>query len=165
MKKHLYFICPTDSLESLINHSFDQENYFLTSLGNSMAFDPEKVDQLVELLTTEGIKDITFILSDNNEIVLDALGPKNFSGFGGLKALYNSIATEKRVCEEVWQNGDRHFLILSYYLNGKVNDLRMELDENALDPIHINAKIFKREYETFVDTYPQVVLKDSFALN
>ena len=46
MLKHLYFICPTDFLEGVIENVFKQINYYYTSLGNSITFDKDSVKQL-----------------------------------------------------------------------------------------------------------------------
>ena len=46
MQKRLFFICPTDNLEKAINFKFKQENYFLTSLGNSFEFNKDDVKEI-----------------------------------------------------------------------------------------------------------------------
>lgn len=56
MQKHLYFICPTDHLETVINNTFKQENYYCNSLGNSIKFDSEMVGQINVLIETKNIR-------------------------------------------------------------------------------------------------------------
>ncbi len=83
MRKHLYFICPTDRLEAVINARFKQENYYWTSLGNSVSFDNERVGEINALMETKSITGITFVLSDDNCMFLDALKDREFSSING----------------------------------------------------------------------------------
>ena len=71
MLKHLYFTCPTDHLETTINKSFEHENYFLSTLGNSVSFSSEFVNEISSFIKANSINKITFILSDNNRIIRD----------------------------------------------------------------------------------------------
>ena len=84
MQKHLFFVCPTDNLESVINFKFKHENYFLTSLGNSFEFNKDNVNEinidlqpyLLNLLRNtflkienENIKNIRFIVSSSENLI------------------------------------------------------------------------------------------------
>mgnify|MGYP004137638051 CR=1 FL=1 len=70
MRKHLYFVCPTDHLETVINDHCYQENYYLTSLGNSVSFNSEFIGEINSLIEANRITEITFILSDNTSAIL-----------------------------------------------------------------------------------------------
>ncbi|MFT7073820.1 MAG: hypothetical protein ACJAX3_002820, partial [Patiriisocius sp.] len=61
MKKHLFFICPTDYLEFTINQSFKDKNYYFTSLGNSVKFHSETMYEIKHLIRKYDIREISFI--------------------------------------------------------------------------------------------------------
>ena len=165
MQKHLYFVCPTDYLEPVINTTFKKENYYLTSLGNSIAFDTDRVEQLNELLQTKNIRDITFVLSDNNRIVSDALEKKDFSEITGLNDFYNQIARQKKHSEGVWKTYNRQFLILSYHLNEKIKELQLGLKCLSINSPQISGKIYNRHTEVFSNIYSDLICRDCVSLN
>ena len=66
MEPQLYFICPTDHLEHIINDQLGGVNYFYFSLGNSLGFDVETLEQLSSFLNEKRIENISFVLSDSN---------------------------------------------------------------------------------------------------
>ena len=116
MLKHLYFTCPTDHLETVISESFDQENYFLSSLGNSVSFSSEFVNEVSSFIKAHSINKITFILSENNRIIAKGdkynkeIEVKNF-----LKLNNNKSKEFRNSCEKFnFQNSN-----ISYYLNLK----------------------------------------------
>jgi hypothetical protein len=74
MNKHLYFICPTDHLETVIQKISQEKNYYLTSLGNSIDLDFETMGQINSLIESKKITQISFILSNNNHFFNE---PKN----------------------------------------------------------------------------------------
>ena len=63
MGKHLYFVCPTDNLETVIENHFQNKNYFLSSLGNSLGFSFEVVEEINSLIENKGITEINFVLA------------------------------------------------------------------------------------------------------
>lgn len=165
MQKHLYFICPTDHLETVIHSTFSQENYYYTSLGNSITFDTELVRQLQELLAAKDIREISFILSDDNRIILDALGNHDFSKISGLDNFYCDITRQKEFSEELWQSCNLRFLILSNYLNNKIKELRLQLQTAARSQVKINGKIYSRQAKIFSDIYADLIGREYFSLN
>ena len=165
MKRHLYFICPTDNLEPVINNTFKQENYYLTSLGNSIEFNADMVSQLNELLRTRNIRDISFVLSDNNRFVSDALGKKDYLGVTGLRNFYHQIAKQKEHSEGVWQTYNRQFLILSYHLNDKIKELRLGLQCLPIGAFKIHGKIYNTDNDAFSDIYPGLICRDCVGVN
>ena len=74
MQKNLFLLCPTDCLESVVNHVFRNENYFYTSLGNSIVPEKRTLEYIEELITKHHITNVYFVLSNDNPIILDALG-------------------------------------------------------------------------------------------
>ncbi|MEL6942585.1 MAG: hypothetical protein AAFO82_07945, partial [Bacteroidota bacterium] len=104
MKKLLYFTCPTDCLETIINHSFQQENYYYSSLGNSIRFNRIVIKQLTQLIKEKNIEEIVFVLSIDNSIVLDALGDQDFLEIKGLSRFYQQIIKQNKSSETSWQS-------------------------------------------------------------
>lgn len=165
MQKHLYFICPTDHLETIIHSTFSQENYYYTSLGNSITFDTELVRQLQELLVEKDIREISFILSDDNRIISDALGNHDFSKISGLDNFYCEIIRQKEFSEELWQSCNLRFLILSNYLNTRIKELKLRLKTLPTDQVKINGKVYSRQTKIFSDIYVDLICRECFSLN
>ena len=149
----------------MINNTFRQKNYYLTSLGNSIEFDADTVRQLNDLLHTKDITDITFVLSDDNRIVSDALKKQEFSEITGLSNFYHQIARQKEYSEGVWQTRNRQFLMLSYHLNSKIKELKRELKCASISPLKINGKIYNRQEKVFNDIYSDLICRDYISVN
>ena len=165
MQKHLYFICPTDHLEKVIDNTFNQEHYYFTSLGNSVIFDSNRIGWLSELLTTKNIHEISFVISDDNRIVLDAMKTQDYSGITGLNNFYNYILKQEEYADVLWQTSNRQFLVLSYHLNKKIKELRLGLKYKYAEELKIDGKIYNREEMNFRGIYSELVCKESFGLN
>ena len=153
MSKRLFFICPTDFLETLINQTFEGENYFVTSLGNSVAFDIDQVTEIQALIEAKGIKEINFILSDDNRIVLDAFGNQEFSNIKGLSNFYDQITVQKKYSLFLWQTDDLCNTILSNHLNHKIRELQLKLSHWFVGGIKLNIKIFCRQKQIFSEIH------------
>ena len=67
MHKHLYFVCPSDNLESLIDKKFPQENYFLSSLGSSISFNSDFIEEVNALIELKGINKISILDKKENK--------------------------------------------------------------------------------------------------
>ena len=165
MQKHLYFVCPSDYLETVIDNTFRQENYFYTSLGNSMIFDADTIEELIRLLKTKNIREISFVLSDDNCIVQDALEKQDFSGIVTLNNFYDEVIAHQKHSEVLWQICSRKFLILSYHLNNKIKELKSGLENVYLNNLKINGIIYKRPEEKFYDIYSDLICREFFYLN
>lgn len=148
MQKHLFFVCPTDHLEAIINDKFREENYYLTALGNSVAFNTNLITEINALIARKNITEITFVLSDNNQILLDALRHQNFAGVRGLDHFYYEITKQKRLTERIWQKCNLPISVLSYYLNLKIKELTPLLN-NGVDQINVNASVYNRKRKIF----------------
>ena len=165
MQKQLYFICPTDYLERVIDNTFQQEKYYYTSLGNSITFDVDTVGQLSELLEAKNISNISFALAYDNRIIRDAVAQQDYSKVSGLKEIYIRIVKQQKQAKHSWQTADRQFLTLSYHLNSKINELKQVLSDTRFSPLPINAIIYSRQLQQFSDIYPDLVCREAVSLN
>lgn len=165
MQKHLYFICPTDHLEPIINENLSGENYFYTSLGNSISFDVDTIVQINKLLEEKNITEITFVLSDQNKMVLDAIKGQDFSGVKGLSCFYYEIMRQKRRSQKLWNGENPQIPILTYYLNKKIEELESQISDWMLEGITINSKIYNIENGVFRDAHFDIFAGKYLSLN
>ena len=138
MHKHLYFVCPSDNLESLIDKKFPQENYFLSSLGSSISFNSDFIEEVNALIESKGIEKITFVLSDDNKFVHDGIKNQNFSNINDLRKLYKNISEHKRLTTKVYLEKNTQKLITSHLLKQKINEMNMNLSEWLSSKVNIN---------------------------
>ncbi|MEL6533946.1 MAG: hypothetical protein AAFQ98_00975 [Bacteroidota bacterium] len=163
--EHLFFICPTDHLEPVINEAFQDENYFWTSLGNSVEFDTEMLLELYEWIQTKEIRRITLVLSSCNSIIRDAIERQDYSQLSDLNPFYHRMAKQKEQSEVVWQRCDQRFLLLSYHLNQKIAELKQGLGNFLIPQITIEGKIFNRKKNQFCDVYSDLICRDWICVN
>lgn len=162
MKKLLYFICPTDGLEAIINTAFPNENYYYTSLGNSVTFNQEVLKQTKKLIQKRKIEEIAFVLADDNRIMLDAVGQRNHLDITGLGRFYHQVSLQKKKAELSWQTNNASFLLESYFLNEKIKEFKHGLNE-AL--IKVSGKIYQRRTRIFKDVYPDFICLEGAIMN
>lgn len=165
MKKHLYFICPTDYLEPVINTAFKNENYYITSLGNSIIFNSDIIDEINMLIAIKDIKEITFVLADTNQIISDAIENQDFTDVRGLRSLHYEMTKQRKYKEIVWGNHNIKTPIISYHLNQKKNEFISRLrhwDKNSLD---INTKIYNNRTGVFDEVFSDLIYRKHFSLN
>ena len=166
MQKCFFLICPTDCLEHTINKTFKYENYFYTSLGNSFIYDTKTIEYIRQIIKKHKIEEIYFVLSMDNKIVLDVLGDNNeFSNIEALNNFYDEITVQKRHSGVSFQNGNRQFAVLSYYLNKKIKELEFQLTNLSKEPIKVSGKIYNRDQDTFTDIYSDLVCLGAYCLN
>lgn len=164
MQKCFYLICPTDSLESVINNTFGCENYFYTSLGNSFSYDARTIAYISQVIEKQNIKEICFVLSLNNKVVLDVL-QNNVSSIRRLDNFYCEISKQEKRSKAVSQKGKYQFSVLSYYLNFKIKDLQLQINNLSDKPITISGKIYNEHIGAFADIYSDLVCLDKYHLN
>ena len=165
MQSHLYFICPTDHLEPIINEAFQNDNYYYTSLGNSIVFNTSTVGQIQELIKDQGIQKITFVLSDENAIILDGIGQKAFTDISGLSHFYNGLVNQSTALNMVWKSFDFQTALFSYYLQSKIVQLENKFLRTPYFDIPLNGLIYKKEQGVFNNIYGHLIYKDYFSLN
>ncbi|CAM1367414.1 conserved hypothetical protein [Tenacibaculum litopenaei] len=161
MHKQLYFICPTDCLEPLINKSFSSENYFYTSLGNSIASEIQYNAHLLELIKIKNIKKIRLVLSDENRLVLEALAGINYNGIQGVSHFAKEFHPEQ---QEYWWNSQTMLLsVLSSYLRKVIARIHQELPLTST--IDIKGLIYQRTANRFLEIYPEFLCLKKRDLN
>ena len=165
MQKQLYFICPTDHLEPVIDDAFGQESYYISSLGNSIVFDDKLMELIKELIVSRDIREIFFVLSDENRIVLDAFENQAFSEIKSLDHFYNQITRNKKQAKVLWRTWNRQLLVLSYHMNEKIRELKLGLNGLFIDQLKISGKIYRRQESSFTDLYSDLLCIESYNLN
>lgn len=160
-----YLVCPTDCLEYTINKKFKYENYFYTALGNSFVFDAKTIKHIKNIIREHHIKEIYFVLSIDNKIILDALGANKFSDIIGLHNFYKDIKRQRKRSMLSLKRGNIQFAILSYHLNKKIKELELQLSDLSNIPIKIRGKIYNKNENTFSNIYSNLVCLEKHHLN
>ena len=165
MERHLFFICPTDHLETVIAKHFRQENYYITSLGNSVDFNPQLIEEINELIEAKSISEISFILSDNNKIIMDVLKSEDLKSIRGLESFYHRISEHKRRTEVLRSLFYSERPLITQYLTLKVQALKPQLNSWFADKVKVNATIYKRQTNVFKEANADLIYLDHFCLN
>ena len=165
MQKNLYFLCPSENLEAVIEKSFPQENYFLSSLGNSISFSDDFILDINSLIESKGIGKITFILSNNNRFILDAMKNQEFKYIKELKEYYKTIEKRKVLTIKSYKNKNFTSLITSHILKTKINELNSNLFDWIRNKISIEGKIYDPTKDMFFDVRINIIEPESLFLN
>ena len=119
----------------------------------------------MSLIETRKIGEIAFVLSNDNRIVLDALGDQDFSNIRGLDHFYNQIINQRRQVDMSWKTWDPKFFILSYYLNMKIKELKKGLKDANMGQLEISGKVYDKRKRTFSDIYSDFICMEYSSLN
>ena len=165
MQKNLYFLCPSDNLEAVIEKRYPQENYFLSSLGNSISFSDDFILNINSLIESKGIEKITFILSNNNRFILDAMKNQEFKYIKELKEYYKTIEERKVLTIKSYKNKNFTSLITSHILKTKINELNSNLFDWIRNKISIEGKIYDPTKDMFFDVRINIIEPESLFLN
>lgn len=165
MQKNLYFLCPSDNLEAVIEKRYPQENYFLSSLGNSISFSDDFILDINSLIESKGIGKITFILSNNNRFILDAMKNQEFKYIKELKEYYKTIEERKVLTIKSYKNKNFTSLITSHILKTKINELNSNLFDWIRNKISIEGKIYDPTKDMFFDVRINIIEPESLFLN
>ena len=165
MQKHLFFICPSDSLEGKINMAYSESNLFISSIGNSIVFDHSTSSEINSLIGKQGIAEITFILSTDNRIIQDACNEQRFRDIKGMQGFYAEITKHKELAERTWQGNVPTPLVSSMYLQCKQEELLSSMNRNLIDQIKVNHSIYYRRKSRFLEITPELLRRSLFCLN
>ena len=165
MQKNLYFLCPSENLEAVIEKRYPQENYFLSSLGNSISFSDDFILDINSLIESKGIGKITFILSNNNRFILDAMKNQEFKYIKELKEYYKTIEKRKVLTIKSYKNKNFTSLITSHILKTKINELNSNLFDWIRNKISIEGKIYDPNKNIFFDVRINIIEPESLFLN
>ena len=153
MTKHLFFVCPTDNLESIIDLKFRHDNYYLSSLGNSMTFNEEIVSKIDILIKRFKITEIIFVLASNNRIINDALKDQEFSNIKVLRPLYKEITLQDKLLKALWKPSNIILPIISSHLNKKIKELRLNMRNLSIAQQNMRALVFDIQKNVFSDIH------------
>ena len=165
MQKNLYFLCPSENLEAVIEKRYPQENYFLSSLGNSISFSDDFILDINSLIESKGIGKIIFILSNNNRFILDAMKNQEFKYIKELKEYYKTIEKRKVLTIKSYKNKNFTSLITSHILKTKINELNSNLFDWIRNKISIEGKIYDPTKNMFFDVRINIIEPESLFLN
>ncbi len=165
MQKNLYFLCPSENLEAVIEKRYPQENYFLSSLGNSISFSDDLILDINSLIESKGIGKIIFILSNNNRFILDAMKNQEFKYIKELKEYYKTIEERKVLTIKSYKNENITSLITSHILKTKINELNSNLFDWIRNKISIEGKIYDPTKNMFFDVRINIIEPESLFLN
>ena len=165
MHKHLYFVCPSDNLESLIDKKFPQENYFLSSLGGSISFNSDFIEEVNALIESKGIEKITFVLSEDNKFVHDGIKNQDFDNIHVLRKLYKNISDHKRLTSKVYREENVQKLVTSHLLKQKIKEMNLNLCDWLSSKVNVDAKIYSRNNDSFNGVPNNLVEPNNVFLN
>ena len=165
MQKNLYFLCPSENLEAVIEKRYPQENYFLSSLGNSISFSDDLILDINSTIESKGIGKIIFILSNNNRFILDAMKNQEFKYIKELKEYYKTIEERKVLTIKSYKNENITSLITSHILKTKINELNSNLFDWIRNKISIEGKIYDPTKNMFFDVRINIIDPESLFLN
>ncbi len=165
LRKSLFLLCPTDCLETIINMEFSSKNYFYTSLGNAFLSERETTENIKSLIAKHEITNICFVLSMENEIILDAMRGRFFYKIKGLNDLYAQIEKEIESSEVMFPTASREFSVISYFLNHKIRELEMELGSSSSQKINFSGHVYSAFEDSFRPIYSPLTCLEKYNLN
>lgn len=165
MEQNLYFVCPTDHIESTINNEFSEKNYYCSSLGNSIVFDKTMMSELRTMLESRSIDKISFVLSDDNCFIQNVMRGRNSSKIPALSDVYQEILSEKDTSELLWRKCDLQAMVIARLLQRKMDELQVKLDSASLGGVQLEGKIYFRQQRIFHTIDPKISDRKPFNLN
>ena len=164
MFNKLYFICPTDNIESIINSKLNDNNFYITSLANSIIFNYDFIKELHSIIESKKISEITFVLSDDNKLISDALENKEYKNIRSLYHLYLKILSQKNYFKKKSTISEIRLDIISYLLNQKKIELKNITDSLGLK-LDINAIVYNKDVNEFTKVKSKLLNLEFFNLN
>jgi len=165
MCKHLYFVCPSDNLEDIINKIFPEENFFISSLGNSIYFSNDFTDEVNAFIESKAIEKITFVLSDNNKFINDSMKEKSFDHIKELNNFYTILSKQSEISNRKFKEYNLNKQIISFLLKLKVEEMNLKLSDWLSDKIYVDAKVYSEEKKIFTEVQSNLLNPKSIHLN
>ena len=164
-KSTLFLVCPTDCLESTIDKEFKGDNLFYSSLANNSSFCTNTITNLEELVINNNIKEIYVVLSTQNKIILHAMAGQSLSQIRGLQNFDHQINKHKELSELFWNSTDTTRVIISYFINQKIDQLEENFRSDINRLVRIKGKIFLKTENKFLNTYSKLICLNNLNLN
>ena len=163
MPNVLYFICPTDNIEPIINYRSNSTNYFYTSLGNSFSDNTGLI--IRDLIIQKSIQKRKIILKLNNKIIADSLFKQNYISYGLLENHYQQIKKFECLKNQSIQNSSYKKIVTSKIINYKITELKNQLNKIGISNVKICGEIFDSYNKTFNKIYPPIIHLKKHQLN
>lgn len=127
--------------------------------------DQDTIGQIISIIEEQGISEITFVLSEDNPIILDALSRQNFSTIVGMENAYNDVKEHSKAVQRNWNKHDKHVMMLSYYLNQKIEEFRHIVGPRLSAAPCIQGKLYSASYDAFREIYSPLLCMDTTMSN
>ena len=165
MLKHLYFICPTDNIETIIENTFSNTNYYLSSLGNTINFDQGFIEEVNAQIRAKGISEITFILSDTNRIILDLYSLEEKKSMENIDKFFSNQRKNKEDKAISEHEAVFHSQLIATYLYSKIRELQLAMSESSYNHLKVNAQVYNRQMNMFTKIKNSTACYSSFSIN
>ncbi|MEM7656823.1 MAG: hypothetical protein AAF399_11895 [Bacteroidota bacterium] len=117
------------------------------------------------LVESKQITAITFVLSDDNPVILDALGDRTKANTRGLSTFYAEITRHRSRFPLLWQSSKPDLSLLSYLLNSNIAELKLQLNTWQIDQIRIDAHVYHRHRNEFREVSGESFYRELICLN
>lgn len=166
MQNRLFFICPTDRLEPIINSAFNGVNYFYSSLGNSVGFDYHTMQYLEQMIEKNNIREIFFVLAYDNAILLDAIGARKYECIYGMSDFYENINIQNNNAVVLSLIHKNLFTILSSHLSRQIKELKQHSPQILENKIYLEGLILNKTDLVFQkQSCSNIIWLEDFHLN
>jgi hypothetical protein len=150
----LFFICPTDFLETEIMKCFSSDNYFLTALGNNYHFDFRNVEQIQTLILAKNITQIVFVSDFRNNLFSNALNKVGSQiktdALIELELLLQSLTWEQRT---IFDFDTQLCFLAAKHLQSQMQNFNKSIksfEHQHNSTLKIRAMLFDRKHSEFV---------------
>ena len=130
-----------------------------------MTFDQETTAQLEEILVAKKIKQISFVLSDDNLILSNAMNAQSIDTIEVMQQYYGEVDEECAIAVELWKECDFKNVILRNFLSRKMEDLNNSLKSFDRNQIELGAMIYSRENNNFTNIQLTSSFRNRYNLN
>ena len=164
MAKHLFLICPLDFLEFEIRKNYKDKCFFYSSLGNSISYNNQTIDELIDLIKNEEISLVSMVMSNENEIISNSLKKAKILSVGTKKQYQHQIIGYETVVNEIWEKCDVKSVLTARYLEDKIMELKDELKKFDFN-LEMNPVLYDRKSNTFSNVTEHYTKIQTFHLN